>query len=57
MLTTFYSLPCRATSALDAASESLVNEAISNISQTQQLTTILIAHRYVAAQSARGVLC
>lgn len=35
----------RATSALDAASESLVNEAISNISQTQQLTTILIAHR------------
>ncbi|KAK4699123.1 hypothetical protein P7C70_g7144, partial [Phenoliferia sp. Uapishka_3] len=35
-----------ATSALDAASESLVNKAISNISTSQQLTTILIAHRF-----------
>lgn len=32
---------------MDAASESLVNEAIANISASHQLTTILIAHRCV----------
>ncbi|GAA5965493.1 hypothetical protein JCM3765_003305 [Sporobolomyces pararoseus] len=41
-----------ATSALDAASESLVNQAISNISSTQQLTTILIAHRLSTLKTA-----
>ncbi|KWU41912.1 hypothetical protein RHOSPDRAFT_12592, partial [Rhodotorula sp. JG-1b] len=45
-----------ATSALDAASESLVNEAISNISQTQQLTTILIAHRLSTLKTADQVV-
>ncbi|GAA5855011.1 hypothetical protein JCM8547_002344 [Rhodosporidiobolus lusitaniae] len=45
-----------ATSALDAASESLVNEAISNISQSQQLTTILIAHRLSTLKTADTVV-
>ncbi|GAA6033757.1 hypothetical protein JCM8097_004420 [Rhodosporidiobolus ruineniae] len=45
-----------ATSALDAASESLVNEAISNISQSQQLTTILIAHRLSTLKTANTVV-
>lgn len=35
----------RATSALDAASESLVNKTISDITASHSLTTILIAHR------------
>ena len=46
----------RATSALDAASESLVNKAISNISQQQQLTTILIAHRLSTLKTADTVV-
>lgn len=45
-----------ATSALDAASESLVNQAISNISSTQQLTTILIAHRLSTLKTADTVV-
>ncbi|GAA5907996.1 ABC transporter ATP-binding protein [Sporobolomyces salmoneus] len=45
-----------ATSALDAASESLVNQAISNISATQQLTTILIAHRLSTLKTADTVV-
>ncbi|KAL8286490.1 hypothetical protein RQP46_004507 [Phenoliferia psychrophenolica] len=45
-----------ATSALDAASESLVNKAISNISQSQQLTTILIAHRLSTLKTADTVV-
>lgn len=35
----------RATSALDAASESLVNKTISEITASHSLTTVLIAHR------------
>lgn len=45
-----------ATSALDAASEALVNQAISNISSTQQLTTILIAHRLSTLKTADTVV-
>ncbi|GAA5991333.1 hypothetical protein JCM11641_004802 [Rhodosporidiobolus odoratus] len=45
-----------ATSALDAASESLVNQAISNISASQQLTTILIAHRLSTLKTADKVV-
>ena len=46
----------RATSALDAASESLVNKAISNISATHSLTTILIAHRLSTLKTADTVV-
>lgn len=46
----------RATSALDAASESLVNKAISNISATHSLTTILIAHRLSTLRTADTVV-
>lgn len=46
----------RATSALDAASETLVNKAISNINATQSLTTILIAHRLSTLKTADSIV-
>ena len=46
----------RATSALDAASESLVNKAINNISTSHSLTTILIAHRLSTIKQADRVV-
>lgn len=42
----------RATSALDAASETLVNEAVRNITSSHSLTTILIAHRLSTLKTA-----
>lgn len=46
----------RATSALDAASESLVNKAIANITASHSLTTILIAHRLSTLKTADVVV-
>lgn len=45
-----------ATSALDAESEALVNRAISDISSSQSLTTILIAHRLSTLKTADQVI-
>ncbi|KAI5478724.1 ABC transporter [Pseudohyphozyma bogoriensis] len=45
-----------ATSALDAASENLINQAIANISSSQKLTTILIAHRLSTLKTADVVV-
>ncbi len=45
-----------ATSALDAASEALVNKSIASISQSHQLTTIIIAHRLSTLKMADKVV-
>jgi ATP-binding cassette subfamily B (MDR/TAP) protein 10 len=48
----------RATSALDGASEALVNEAVRKITASRSLTTILIAHRLSTLRTAdRIILC
>jgi ATP-binding cassette subfamily B (MDR/TAP) protein 10 len=45
-----------ATSALDAASETLVNDAVKRITATNDLTTILIAHRLSTLKTADEIV-
>lgn len=46
----------RATSALDAQSETLVNNAVKKITSTRSLTTILVAHRLSTLKTADEII-
>lgn len=48
--------PHRATSALDGASEALVNEAVRKVTASRSLTTILIAHRLSTLRTADRII-
>lgn len=46
----------QATSALDAVSELRVNEAIERILQSQETSTLIVAHRYVQRRLKQATL-